>query len=108
MDTFSTVAAQGEKRISDEQALAAVKNYCCIKDPELAGMAEAGEYPVYWELASGSDAGIVVLFRSYTGAQIRYYIDRVTGETYVTEFVPGITSEEERTDESLNLWEYLS
>ena len=108
MDTFSAIAAQGEKRISDEQALAAVRNYCCIKDPELAGMAEAGEYPVYWELASGSDAGIVVLFRSYTGAQIRYYIDRVTGETYVTEFVPGITPEEERTDESLNLWEYLS
>ena len=49
----------------------------------------------------------MVLFRSYTGAQIRYYIDRATGETYVTEFVPGITAQEQQTEERLNVRDYL-
>ena len=66
-----------------------------------------GEYQVYWEVESSSEQEIVVLYRSYTSAQIRYHIDRSTGETYVTEFVPGITAAEERTDESFNLWDYV-
>ena len=40
-------------------------------------------------------------------AQIRYYINPTTGETYVTEYVEGITPEEERTEESLNVRDYL-
>ncbi len=50
---------------------------------------------------------IVVLFRSYTGALVRYYIDPASGETYVTEFVSGITPEEERTEETLNVKDYI-
>ena len=38
---------------------------------------------------------------------MRYYIDPVSGDTYVTEFVSGITPDEQRTDESINMWEYL-
>ena len=58
--------------------------------------------------ASTNDKGeIVVLYRSYTGAQTRYYIDQNTGETYVTELVPGIIDEEQRMDESFNIKEYL-
>ena len=106
METFSVIAGQGEKRVSDEQALSAVKKYCCISNPELASIEQSGEAPVYWDVSSNGDRETVVLFRSYTGAQIRYYIDTVSGETYVTEFVPGITSEEMRTDESLNVWDY--
>lgn len=36
-------------------------------------------------------------------AQIRYYINPTTGETYVTEYAEGITPEEE----SLNVRDYL-
>ena len=50
---------------------------------------------------------IVILYRSYTAAQIRYYIDPNTGDTYVTEFVPGITDEEERTEETFNVKDYM-
>ncbi len=48
-----------------------------------------------------------MLFRSYTGAEVRYHIDRAAGETYVTEFVSGITEKEERTDETFNIRDYL-
>ena len=107
LNTFSAISGGEEKRISDEQALAAIKRYCYLNNPDLEGMEKAGEYPVYWDVSSSDEQEIVILFRSYTGAQIRYHIDPVSGEAYVTEFVPGITAEEERTDESLNIWEYI-
>ncbi len=107
MDTFSVLPAQGENRISDEQALAAVRQYCFSTDPSLESIVNAGEYPVYWDVSSDENQ-IVVLFRSYTGAQIRYYVDPLTGGTYITEFVPGITAAEERTAESLNVRDYTA
>ena len=42
-----------------------------------------------------------------SGNSNRYYIDRSTGETYVTEFVPCIIEEEQHTDETLNVWDYV-
>ena len=107
-DETGTAEGPAEDSLSGEQAVSAVRRYCHINDPDLENIENAGEYPVYWDVESEDGNGIVVLFRSYTGAQIRYYIDRVTGETFVTEFVPGITSEEEQTDESFNVREYLS
>ena len=67
-----------------------------------------GEYPLYWEIESEEESEIVVLFRSYTGALIRYHIDPVSGDTYVTEYVPGITLEEQRTDEQFNIRDYIT
>ena len=48
-----------------------------------------------------------MLYRSYTGAQIRYYIDRISGKTRITEQVPGITEGEEQKDEVLNAWDFV-
>ena len=107
MDTFSVLDAQGDRRLSNEQALAAIRNYCCRSNPDLERIVNDGEYPVYWEIASGDAQEIVVLFRSYTGAQLRYHIDPVSGDTFVAELVPGIVETEQRTQESLNAWDYL-
>ena len=107
MNTFSVTASQGEKRISDEQAVYAIRHYCFASNPGLESMISRDEYPVYWEILSGDGNETVVLFRSYTGAQNRYYIDPVSGETTVTELVPGIINEEQQTGESLNVWDYL-
>ena len=104
MHTLSVLPVQGEGRISDETALSAVKRHDFAANPDLAEI--GNEHPVNWEVESGDDAEIVVLFRSYTGAQVRYHIDPASGETYVTEFVPGVTAEEQRTDESFNIWNY--
>lgn len=95
------------EKLSEEQALSAVKNYCCTINPDLENILKEGEYPVYWEIVSSDEQEIVVLFRSYTGALCRYYIDRVKGDTYVTEYVPEITSEEQRTDEKFNIRDYF-
>lgn len=110
-DTLITPAAvpdvTKEKELTDDQALSAIKNYCFTSNPDLEGIVNAGTYPVYWCVASSDEHEVVILFRSYTGAQVRYYIDRATGDTYVTESVPEISPEETKTEESFNVWEYL-
>ena len=107
LNSLSVIDRQGVQRLSDEEALAAIRNYCRISNPDLESIAGSGEYPLYWDVAESTGSEITVLFRSYTGAQIRYHIDPFSGETYVTEFVPGITPEEERTGESFNVRDYF-
>lgn len=107
MDSFAAVDARSDKRLSDEQALAAVERYCRLGDPGLEEAAKTGGYPVYWEVASSDEHEIVILFRSYTGAQLRYYIDPFSGAARVTESVPGITDGERQTDEKPNVRDYL-
>ena len=88
--------------------LAIVGGICYFFYPlNLEAIVNAGDYPAYWEIESGDAQEVVVLFRSYTGALVRYYIDRTTGDTRVTEFVPGITPEEMPSEESLNAWDYV-
>ena len=93
--------------ITEQQALDAIMKYCYSENPDLESIVEEGEYPVYWDASESSESEIVIVFRSYTGAIIRYYVDRSTGDTYVTEFVPGITDDEERTDEVFNVKDYM-
>ena len=106
LNTLTVFDRLGDMTLSDELALSAIRNYCYAVNPDLEGIVKDGTYPVTWEIASGDGSQVVVLFRSYTGAEVRYYIDRASGDTYVTEFVPGITPAEERTEETLNAWEY--
>lgn len=105
--TLSVIDRTGTSELTEEQAVAAIQKYCYSTNPELEDMVKAEEYPIYWDISSSDESEIVVVYRSYTGSINRYYIDRSTGETYVTEFVPGITEEEQRTEESLNVWEYV-
>ena len=93
--------------ISEEQAYTAVINYCKATDPEFSEESNAEEHTEYWDVSTNEDGVIVVLYRSYTSAQIRYYIQPVTGEAYVTELVPGIIDEEQETGATFNARDYL-
>ena len=106
LDTLAVIDKNGTSRLSDELALAAIRKYCIAQNPDLENIINAGEYPVYWDISSSDAHEVVVLFRSYTGAVNRYYIDRTTGDCYVTQAVPGVTAGEERLDERLNVWDY--
>lgn len=93
------------RKITDEIALSSIKNYCYMNFPDLKEIEE--EHMVYWEVDSSSDEEVVILFRSYTGAIVKYYINKLSGETYVTETVKGISEEEKRTDEVFNINDYI-
>lgn len=54
----------GTETLSDEQALAAIRQYCFVSNPDLEGIVNAGEYSVYWDVVSSTSSEIVVLFRS--------------------------------------------
>ncbi len=105
VNSISLIERKGAAALTDDAALSAIKNYCFANNPDLESIVDKGEYPVYWEIVSGDGKETVVLFRSYTGAQIRYHIDPVSGETYVTETAPD--SSENRTDETFNVRDYL-
>ncbi len=94
--------------ITNDQALEAIRNYCFINNPDLETMAASEDYTVYFDVSTSEAGEIVVLYRSYTGAQIRYYVDPSSGEVYVTELVPGIIDDEQKTDETFNIRDYMS
>ena len=94
--------------ITEEQALEAIKEYCFANNPDLEEMIGSDDYTIYFDVSSNDAGEIVVLYRSYTGAEIRYYVDPASGETYSTELVPGIIDEEQRTEESFNIRDALS
>ena len=104
----TTEAATTSNAITDEMALDAIETRCVLENPDLTNMMAEDNYTFYWEVVSSTDSQVVVLYRSYTGAEIRYYIDRATGNTTVTELVPGIIDEEQATDETFNARDYLA
>ena len=97
-----------ESSLSNEELVEAVRNYCYEQNPDLKDVEDDGEYPVYWDISDENDTQIVVVFRSYTGALNRFYIDKATGDTYVTEYVPMVMEEEAQTGESFNVKDYLT
>ena len=107
VNTLTLLPASVEKVVSDEMALSAVRQYCLDSNPSLEEILTAGEHEVSWSVEASDEQEIVVLYRSYTGAELRFHIERATGETYVTERMPGIVDEEQPTDESLNVWDYI-
>ena len=93
--------------LTEDQAYNAVINYCKATIPGFDGEINDEGYTEYWNVSTNENGEIVVLYRSYTAAQTIYYVDPASGETYVTEFVPGITDEEQKTGETFNARDYL-
>lgn len=91
--------------VTNDQALRAAFNYYTIQNP---GYELTGENGEYWDVVSENPDEITAIYRSYTGAINRYYVNPTSGETYVTEFVPGIIDEEQKTGETFNIRDYFT
>lgn len=107
VNTISVFDPVGQRRLSDEEARVAVRRYCIMDNPSLEQIMVEEPYPVYWVVESSEEAQIVVLFRSYTGALLRYYIDPVSGDSDVTADAGSATNGEQPLDEHPNLWNYV-
>ena len=94
--------------ITEDQAYNAVINYNKAIGSGIDEEINSDGYSEYWDVSTNEDGKIVVLYRSYTGAQTFYYVDPVSGETYITELVPGIIDEEQSTGETFNVRDYLT
>jgi hypothetical protein len=60
---------------------------------------------IYVEMGEETDSAYQVVFRSYTGAFVHFYVDKTSGTTRMVEKVPSLNVEEDAG--TINLFDYL-
>ena len=98
--TYNLAADDSVGVFSEVQAFEAVRNYYKTINPDYDNSEDSGDY---WDVTRGDNGEIIVTYRSYTGAINRYYVDEVSGNTYVTEQVPGIIDGKSNNDYLANI-----
>ena len=79
---------ESQSKITAEMAYEGVSNYChseydwsMAKDnPDIMGV----------QMGEDSDSAYQVVFRSYTGAFVNFYVDKTSGTTRMEEYVPNL------------------
>ena len=92
-----------KSEITAEMAYEGVNNYChsaydwsVAKDnPEI----------MYVQMGEETDSAYQVVFRSYTGAFVNFYVDKASGTTRMEEYVPTLDVKEDAG--TINLFDYL-
>ena len=94
-DTLRTITA--------DMAYEGVNNYC----HSAYDWSVAKDNPDIMSLTMGeeTDSAYQVVFRSYTGAFVHFYVDKASGTTRIVEKVPSLNVEEETG--TIDLFEYL-
>lgn len=94
------------KPLTDEEALEGFENYLYFKIKNLQKILDEDKVPCTWGIATSSKNEIMIMFKSNTGALLRYHINRKSGKTYVTQYSVESNSYY-RTRETLNVREYI-
>lgn len=92
-----------KSKISAEMALEGVSNYChsaydwsaAEENPSIMGV----------EMGEESDSAYQIVFVSYTGALVNFYVDKASGTTRMVESIPALDIQEEAG--TINLFDYL-
>ena len=90
-------------KISAEMAYEGVSNYChsaydwsiAEENPSIMGV----------EMGEETDSAFHVVFRSYTGTMVHFYVDKASGTTRMVEYVPALDVREEAG--TIDLYDYL-
>ena len=92
-----------ETKITAEMAFEGVNNYC----HSAYDWSVAKDNPdiMYVQMGEETDSAYQVVFRSYTGAFVHFYVDKTSGTTRMVEEVPSLNVEEEAG--TINLFDYL-
>ena len=92
-----------KNEITAEMAYEGVSNYC----HETYDWSVAEENPsiMYVEMGEETDSAYQVVFRSYTGAFVYFYVEKTDGTTKMVEYVPTLDVKEETG--TINLFDYL-
>ena len=89
--------------ITKEMAYEGVNNYCHSEYDW--SMAKEGPSMMYLQMGEETDSTYHVVFRSYTGAFVHFYVDKTSGTTRMVESVPSLQVEEEAG--TIDLFDYL-
>ena len=94
-DTLRTITA--------DMAFEGVNNYC-HKEYDWS-VAKDNPDIMYVEIGKETDSAYQVVFRSYTGAFVHFYVDKTSGTTRMVEKEPSLNVEEDAG--TINLFDYL-
>ena len=90
-------------KITADMAYEGVFNYC--HEAYDWSMAEENPDMMYIQMGEETESEYQVVFRSYTGAFVYFYVDKTSGTTKMVEKVPNLGVEEESG--TINLFDYL-
>ena len=91
------------RTITKEMAFEGV-NYYCHKEYDWS-VAKDNPDIMYVQMGEETDSAYQVVFRSYTGAFVHFYVDKTSGTTKMVEKVPSLNVEEDAG--TINLFDYL-
>ena len=91
------------RTITEEMAYEGVNNYC-HKEYDWS-VAKDNPDIMFVQMGEETDSAYQVVFRSYTGAFVHFYVDKTSGTTKIVEKVPSLNVEEEAG--TINLFDYL-
>jgi len=92
-----------KSEITAEMAYEGVSNYC----HSAYDWSIAKENPsiMYIEMGEETDSAYQVVFRSYTGAFVNFYVDKISGTTRMEEYVPTLDVKSDAG--TIDLFDYL-
>ena len=91
------------RTITKEMAFEGVNNYC-HKEYDWS-VAKDNPDIMFVQMGEETDSAYQVVFRSYTGAFVHFYVDKTSGTTRMVEKVPSLNVEEEAG--VIDLFDYL-
>ena len=89
--------------ITEEMAYEGVSNYC--HSAYDWSIAEDNPDIMTLEMGEETDSAYQVVFRSYTGAQVYFYVDKASGSTRMEEYVPALDIKNDAG--TINLFDYI-
>ena len=91
------------RTITEDMAYEGVNNYC----HSAYDWSVAKDNPdiMYVQMGEETDSSYQVVFRSYTGAFVHFYVNKTSGTTKIVEKVPSLNVEEESG--TIELFDYL-
>ena len=97
-----------ETNITPEMALQGIDAYCHFAYDW--SIAEENPDIMYVQMGEETDTEYQVVFRSYTGAFVYYFVDKTTGTTRIVETAPNAEDETETETQvgTINLFDYLN
>ena len=98
------IADASKNVITEETAYEGVSNYChSVYDWSIAE-----DHPdiMYLEMGEETETEYQVIFRSYTGTFVYFHVDKSSGTTRLTEYVPNLGIEADAG--TIELYDYLT
>ena len=99
----SLSANPSESKITAEMAYEGVNNYCHQEYDW--SVAEDNPDMMYIQMGEETETEYQVVFRSYTGAFVHFFVDKISGTTKMVEKVPDLNVEADAG--TINLFDYL-